>query len=70
MITHDNIRETPTYKKLTPIQQKMVVKYKSFKQIQHEVEVVRHQGMEKWETITGISWTRQQIVKEIIENDK
>lgn len=70
LVTYDHIKETETFKSLSPIQQKMVKSGNNRRVIEHGVNVVNNIGVKKWKKISMFSVINEQIVLEISNNLK
>ena len=68
MISREQIKQTSTFKKLNPIQQRMVLKHKSFKELDHEYSVCKAIGIERWRSQVGLNESRVLIVEELYAN--
>jgi hypothetical protein len=64
-VSWDEIRNTPTFKGLSSVNQKIILNRTIVKHIEHGVNVSVNTGFENWQKQTAFNNTNQNIVKEL-----
>jgi GTPase len=67
MIKITQLQQLDSYKKLTPIQQRIAVKYKNLKEIDHCISVINNIGHEKWLRQTNTWCINKKILSDIFD---
>lgn len=69
-ILREDVQKTKTFKSLNPILKKITSSRNNIAQISHAVNVCKNIGYKKWEKQTNANWRTQEIVKELLKNQK
>ena len=70
MISREQIKQTSTFKRLNPIQQRMVLKHTSFKEIDYNFNVINAIGLIRWRNLVNLNESRILIIEEIYANSQ
>lgn len=68
MITKNDVQATPAFKRLEPLQQKLILNKESFERIRNGVSVSGHKGLEGWRREHNPTPREFKIVTEILLN--
>jgi len=65
-ITREQVRETDAFKKLTKIQQFLMLSGNNFKTLENGINIANYKGFELFEKEHNFTWHNKEIIKELL----